>query len=203
VTTSGLRKAGMKVKNKILARIAWSCLLTSWWSGGVLPAVGQQTSTDDRPQVVTHSDSAQPPSVERQDVQEGQDKLNALPDSPGASLARSQDQLQQQSGNPPQPPSTRVSTQIQADSQTPSSPPQQVESPQPNLQKPVGTAAAEAPNMSGVAASQPAGVAIAPAKQRRLRTIILRTGAIIGAGVAVGTVVALTAATPSKPPGAH
>jgi len=38
----------------------------------------------------------------------------------------------------------------------------------------------------GIAASQPAGVAIAPAKQRRTRTIILRMGAIIGAGVAVG-----------------
>ncbi|MFZ0806235.1 MAG: hypothetical protein WAN03_08640, partial [Candidatus Sulfotelmatobacter sp.] len=62
---------------------------------------------------------------------------------------------------------------------------------------------AEAPNASGIAASQPAGVAIAPAKQHRVRTLILRTGAIIGAGVAIGTVVALTAATPSKPPGAH
>lgn len=70
-------------------------------------------------------------------------------------------------------------------------------------QKPVGTAAAEASNVSAIAASQPAGVAIAPAKQHRVRTIILRTGAIIGAGVAIGAVVALTAATPPKPPGAH
>jgi hypothetical protein len=70
-------------------------------------------------------------------------------------------------------------------------------------QKPVGTAAAEAPNVNAIAASQPAGVAIAPAKQRRVRTIILKTGAIIGAGVAIGAIVALTAATPPKPPGAH
>lgn len=70
-------------------------------------------------------------------------------------------------------------------------------------QKPVGTAAAETPNTSGVAASQPAGVAIAPAKQRRVRTMVLRVGALVGVGVAVGTVVALTRATPSKPPGAH
>lgn len=84
--------------------------------------------------------------------------------------------------------------------QTPSSAAPLQTSPQ---QKPVGTAAAEAPSASGVAASQPAGVAIAPAKQRRVRTIVLRTGAIIGAGVAVGTVVALTAGTSSKPPGAH
>lgn len=70
-------------------------------------------------------------------------------------------------------------------------------------QRPVGTAAAEAPNVSAIAGSEPAGVAIAPAKQHRVRTIILRTGAIIGAGVAIGAVVALTAATPPKPPGAH
>lgn len=70
-------------------------------------------------------------------------------------------------------------------------------------QKPVGTAAAEAVPASGVAASEPAGVAIAPAKQHRVRTIVLRMGAIVGAGVAVGSVVALTQATPSKPPGAH
>jgi hypothetical protein len=72
-----------------------------------------------------------------------------------------------------------------------------------SVQKPAGTAVAESPMASGIAASQPAGVAIAPAKQHRVRTIVLRTGAIIGAGVAVGTVVALTAGTSSKPPGAH
>jgi len=70
-------------------------------------------------------------------------------------------------------------------------------------QKPVGTAAAEAPDTSGVAASQPAGVAVAPAKQHRVRTIMLKTGAIIGVAVAVGAVVALSAGTSSKPPGAH
>jgi hypothetical protein len=54
-----------------------------------------------------------------------------------------------------------------------------------------------------VTAAQPAGAAIAPAKQRRVRTIVLKVGAILGAGAAIGTVVALSAATPSKPPGAH
>ncbi|HTW59097.1 MAG TPA: hypothetical protein VMD99_13275 [Terriglobales bacterium] len=79
----------------------------------------------------------------------------------------------------------------------------QTQAPPPPVQKPVGTAAAGTPIASGIAASQPAGVAIAPARQHRVRTIVLRTGAIIGAAIAVGTVVALTAATPSKPPGAH
>jgi len=100
---------------------------------------------------------------------------------------------------------------IQLDeSQTQASPPAQQsasEKPRPtdagSPQKPVGTAAAEAPNVSAVAASQPAGIAMAPAKQHRVRTIVLKTGAIIGAGVAIGAVVALTAATSSKPPGAR
>lgn len=70
-------------------------------------------------------------------------------------------------------------------------------------QKPVGTATAEAPDTTGIAASQPAGAAIAPTKQRRVRTIVIKVGAIIGVAAAVGTVVALSEATGSKPPGAH
>jgi cytoskeletal protein RodZ len=94
----------------------------------------------------------------------------------------------------------------QIDTQTEQAPPPQssqstLESAQP--QKPVGTAAAGAIPASGIAASQPAGVAVAPAKQHRVRTIVIRMGAIIGAGVAVGSVVALTEGTSSKPPGAR
>jgi len=70
-------------------------------------------------------------------------------------------------------------------------------------QKPVGTAAAETPPTTGVAASNPSGAAIAPAKQRRVRTVFLRVGAILGVGAAVGTVAALATASPSKPPGSH
>ncbi len=74
---------------------------------------------------------------------------------------------------------------------------------QPSPQRPVGTAAAEPTHANGIAASQPAGVAVAPAKQHRARTIVIRVGALVGAGVAVGTVAALTLATSSRPPGAH
>jgi len=70
-------------------------------------------------------------------------------------------------------------------------------------QRPAGTAAAEQPYITGVAASKPAGVAIAPAKQRRVRSFLIRVGAIVGAGVAVGSVVALTQGSPSRPPGAR
>jgi hypothetical protein len=120
-----------------------------------------------------------------------------LPDSPGATLAKSQPPAFPQSAAQQSP-----SSSVPASSQDQPAPPAQSQA-QPAPQKPVGTAAAEPTHAAGVAASQPAGVAVAPAKQRRTRTIVIRTAAIIGAAVAVGTVVGLTEATGSKPPGAH
>jgi hypothetical protein len=70
-------------------------------------------------------------------------------------------------------------------------------------QEPVGTAAAGTVEATGVAASKPAGAAIAPAKQRRTRAFLIKVGALVGASVAVGTVVALSSASPSRPPGAR
>jgi cell division protein FtsN len=119
-----------------------------------------------------------------------------LPDSPGAIWAKSQD--------PPQQSPTTQSTSSQSDSRPTDKQDSQATNKQDEkLQRPVGTAAAESPRVTGVTAAQPAGAAIAPAKQRRVRTVVLKVGAILGAGAAIGTVVALTAATPSKPPGAH
>jgi hypothetical protein len=65
-------------------------------------------------------------------------------------------------------------------------------------QAPVGTAAAPYEKGIGVAASRPAGAVIAPAKQRRTRSFLIKVGLIVAAGVAVGTVVGLSAASPSK-----
>lgn len=111
-----------------------------------------------------------------------------LPDSPGVIWAKSQNAPQQ---SPQTQPASTPSDAQPADKQAE------------KRQRPVGTAAAEAPRVSGVTAAQPAGAAIAPAKQKRVRTLVLKVGAILGAGAAIGTVVALSAATPSKPPGAH
>jgi hypothetical protein len=115
-----------------------------------------------------------------------------LPDSPGAV------QSQSQSASPPQNSPSQSPTVDSSQPQTSQSPPHDGKP-----QRPVGTAAAEAPTVSGVTAAQPAGVAIAPAKQHRVRTLVLKVGALVGAGVALGTTLALTAGTPSKPPGAH
>jgi len=64
---------------------------------------------------------------------------------------------------------------------------------------PVGTAVAPAEKPVGTAVSRPAGAAIAPAKQKRSRTLLIRVGLVVGAAVAVGTVVALSKASRSRP----
>jgi hypothetical protein len=79
----------------------------------------------------------------------------------------------------------------------------QPQQPQGTAHEPVGTAAAEMPNTTGVAASKPAGAAIAPAKQRRVRILFIKVAAVVGAGVAVGTVAALASGSPSRPPGSR
>jgi hypothetical protein len=65
--------------------------------------------------------------------------------------------------------------------------------------RPLGTAAAPYTRPTGVTGSRPAGAVIAPAKQRRLRTILISVGVIAAAGIAVGTVAALSHGSPSRP----
>lgn len=65
--------------------------------------------------------------------------------------------------------------------------------------KPLGTAASPYEKTLGVPASRPAGAVIAPAKQRRVRTLWISVAAVVGAGIAVGTVVGLSKASPARP----
>jgi hypothetical protein len=73
----------------------------------------------------------------------------------------------------------------------------------PSIQQPVGAAGAQVGPVAGGAASKPAGNAIAPAKQRQTRSFLIKLGAVAAAGVAIGTVAALSRGTGGKPPGAH
>jgi hypothetical protein len=163
----------MRMRTKVLAHIAAGALAMSCFQASVLPASAQQTA----------------PSAVNQDK----------PDQQSPSSNQQQPASADRQNAPQQQPAAPATPSSSNDSLPQAPEPQPLATPQ----KPVGTAAAETPNASGVAASQPAGVAIAPAKQRRVRTIVLRVGALVGAGVAIGTVVALTRATPPKPPGAH
>lgn len=84
----------------------------------------------------------------------------------------------------------------------PSSQPQTTTVQQPPAQQtnPLGTAAAEKAVTRGGAVSKPAGIAIAPVKQRQVRSFLLRLGAIAAGGVALGTIYALTKSSKSTPP---
>ncbi|MGC2636789.1 MAG: hypothetical protein WA294_06400 [Acidobacteriaceae bacterium] len=65
--------------------------------------------------------------------------------------------------------------------------------------QPVGTAVAPVLKPEGNPGSRPAGAAIAPAKQRRVRRFTIRVALLVGAGIAIGTVAAASLGSPSHP----
>jgi hypothetical protein len=68
-----------------------------------------------------------------------------------------------------------------------------------DAQNPVGTAAAPLTRPTGVAGSRPAGAAIAPAKQKRVKAIFIRIGLIVAGAAAAGAVIGLSKGSPSHP----
>ena len=84
----------------------------------------------------------------------------------------------------------------------PEGPTPQTQTVQPSQQErePLGAATAGSVRTEGGGASRPAGTAIAPAKQHQVRSFLIKFGAIAAAGVAIGTVYALSKGTPSVPP---
>lgn len=118
----------------------------------------------------------------------------AIPDSPGA--VREQQTTAPQTANPqtgnPQSANPQTANPQTGNPQT--APPQQQQPTQP-----LGTAAAPYETTTGVAASRPAGAAIAPAKQKRSRSFVIKVSLLVGAAIAVGTVVALSKGSPSRP----
>lgn len=111
---------------------------------------------------------------------------NALPDSPGATRASLQSDQQSQ---PAEPGNQQVGQDKKPDSTT--------------EQQPAGAAAAEAGKTTGGAASKPAGAALAPAKQKQSRSLALKLGLLAGAGIALGTITALSIGSTGRPPGSH
>jgi len=67
---------------------------------------------------------------------------------------------------------------------------------------PSGAAAAKASPAKGAPASRPVGAAIAPAKQRGHRSLLIKVGLVAGACIAVGSVVALSKGSSARPAGA-
>lgn len=78
----------------------------------------------------------------------------------------------------------------------------QEQTPSPKAEAPLGAAAAESGNPTGGLASKPAGNAIAPAKQRQVRSMLIKMGALAAGAAALGIVYGLSRSTSSTPPGA-
>jgi hypothetical protein len=144
-------------------------------------------------------------------AQQSNAQQQSAPATPQAAAA---DQTQGITVNPsagplqPVEPSTSPATEQQAQpaSTTPAAPAatqaqNPPPAPQPEATQPQGTAAAQKGVAVGGAASQPAGAAIAPEKQHQVRSWLIRAGLIAGAGIAFGTVYALSHKTSSTPPG--
>ena len=154
------------------------------------PAVWAQTQTS-------------PPS-------ENASKPADLPDSPGYSQAQ-QNMIAQATPQNSEPSQSQAPDSQPAASQPPQSQPadsqpsasQATQSAQPADQNPAGAATAQRGKTAGGAASRPAGAALAPAKQRNPRSLLIKLGLLAGAGVALGTAFALSQASPGRPPGAH
>jgi predicted lipid-binding transport protein (Tim44 family) len=67
---------------------------------------------------------------------------------------------------------------------------------------PSGAAGAKAATVKGAPVAQPVGAAVAPARQRGHRSLFIKLGLLAGAGIAAGSVVALSGKSPARPPGA-
>lgn len=104
----------------------------------------------------------------------------------------------------PQEPSSSSATQ-RTDNPLPDAPQSQAapaSQAQESNQVPSGTAGAKAPNVKGAPVAQPSGAAVAPPRQHGHRSLVIKLGLLAGAGAAAGAVVALSHASPARPPGA-
>ena len=181
----------METRFRTLARssltLSLALLLT-----GVPAAIAQQAQPATNPNVTpTPAPQAQQPTATpvpgNQQADPSQAPLEPvpapLPDSPGA--AQTQPQQQQP---------TTVQTAPAGSAPAVPSGHRPID--------PQGAATAESAPTLGGAASKPAGAAIAPAKQRQVRSFLIKLGAIAGGAAALGTIYALTHSTSSTPPGA-
>ena len=160
-------------KKRVSGQARWLVLILFTATCGAAPAIGQQAGTGDQRAAasVALPDAPKPMAV----------PAATTPTRPGVSEMALAEGTPAQGTGQAEAPLASSATQQQ------------------NPQKPVGTAAAPPEGAIGITAARPAGAVIAPAKQRRARTILIRVGLIVGAGVALGTVLALTHATPSQP----
>jgi len=208
----------MTVQHRIMSILS-TLLVAAVCSAPQLRAQQSNPATAQQPPET--SQQPQQPATTTQPTQPAQtDQAQPATQSP-AQNAPSAGQRQQQPGNqgttvnPSQAPLQPVTTYpdaagAQQEEPSPNANPAQTapaqttipEGPQPKKPaEPVGAATAESVPTAGGAAAKPAGVAIAPAKQHQTRSLLIKIGAVVAAGAALGTVYALSHGTSSTPPG--
>jgi hypothetical protein len=94
---------------------------------------------------------------------------------------------------------TSPAGQVQTDSHPTGQPTARTSQPAQEAPQPVGTAVAPYEKTVGAASSRPAGAVIAPAKQRRAHSLLIKVALIAAGAAAIGTVVALSKASSSRP----
>ena len=144
------------------------------------------------PEAVQAQEPSQQPSQPATQNQQTQQ-----PTAPGVTVDPSQGPLTVPATNEQPPANSQQDQTILPDKPTPQTTPVQQQRQQ---REPLGAATAGSVRTTGGGASRPAGNAIAPAKQHQVRSFLIKFGAIAAAGVAVGTVYALSKGTPSVPP---
>jgi len=153
------------------------------WRTGLVGILSITTAAFAEPFQQNNQDSTSPPQV----VDE-----HKAQDLPSTSITSNSANAQNSRELPDAPTPVQSAQQNQQDS---------VQQENPNS-VPSGAAGAKAPAVRGTPASRPIGAAIAPTKQKQRRSLIIKVGLLAGACVAVGSVVALSKSSPSRPPGA-
>ncbi|MBI2679081.1 MAG: hypothetical protein HYX28_09895 [Candidatus Koribacter versatilis] len=159
------------------------------------------------PQLVaqTAQPQSQDPAASSPNPQPAQQQPNITADPTQGPVEPAQSTTDQQTQDQPTPdqplPNAPSSSSKQAGQPAATAAPAAQQAPAAKPQEPAGTAAAGSAETVGGAASRPAGTAIAPAKQRQVRSLLIKLGAIAAAGAALGIVYGLSKGTPSKPPG--
>ena len=144
---------------------------------------------------------AQQSTAAPQDQQQPQSQPAAQQPQTGTTVNPAQGPLQpvptnQDRNQLPETPQAQQPGQTAPAQNTPLTPAPQTQ----NQTEPLGTATAPGVSTVGGGASKPAGTAIAPAKQRQYHSLLIKLGLVAGAGVALGTVYALSRGTSSVPP---
>ncbi|MBZ5492602.1 MAG: hypothetical protein LAO76_16900 [Acidobacteriia bacterium] len=163
------------------------------------PATTDQAQPANAAPATSPAQNTQPVAPANQNQPQQQPQQQQQPLTPGTSVNPSQAPLAPVTTYPDASGAQQDQTSPNAEPQTTTTVP---EAPKPKPQsEPVGAATAESVPTAGGAAAKPAGIAIAPAKQHQTRSLLIKIGAVVAAGAALGTVYALSHSTSSIPPG--